>query len=328
MQDVQQPLDVGEVQASGRLVEDVERLPGIAAAEFFRQLDALRLTAGQLRRRLTQPDVAETDFAEGLQLAPDSRDAVEELGRLLDAHVEHVGNRLAPVGDFESFLVVPLALADLAGDVDIREEVHLDLDDAVPLAVLAAAALHVETEAAGLVAAHARFRHLGEQLPNVGEDAGVGRWIGARRAADRRLVDVDDLIDEVQPGDLAGATRTVLRPVEVLRHAPIQNVTDERALAGPADSGNANQFAQREIDIDVLQVVLGCSANDAHLTVALAPSRGQRDRSLAAQKRAGDRLGRFQDVIEAACSDDPPAVLASAGSDVAEAGGRPPALFS
>src|SRR5207237_8432679 len=136
-------------------------------------------------------------------------------------------------------LVVPLALADFTRDIHIGQEVHLDLDDAVALAVLAAAALHVEAEAARLVAADARFRHLGEELTNVRNDACVRRRIGARRATDRRLVDIDDLVDEVQAGDLARGAGPVLGPVEVLRHASIQNVTDERALPGPADAGNA-----------------------------------------------------------------------------------------
>ena len=193
---------------------------------------------------------------------------------------------------------------------------HLDLDDAVALAVLAAAALHVEAEAARLVAADARFRHLGEELTNVGKDARVGRRIGARRATDRRLVDVDDLVDEVQAGDLACGARTVLRPVEVLRHPPIEDVADECALPGPADAGNADQLAQRKIHIDVLQVILGGATDDDHLPVAFPAPRRQGDRSLAAQERPGDRLRRFQDIVEAACGDDFATVLAGPRPDV------------
>jgi hypothetical protein len=69
--------------------------------------------------------------------------------RLLDRHVEHVGDRLALEQHLQRLAVVALALAHLAGDVDVGQEVHLDLDDAVALAGLAAAALDVEGEAAG-----------------------------------------------------------------------------------------------------------------------------------------------------------------------------------
>ena len=97
--------------------------------------------------------------------------------------------------------VVALALADLARDVDVGQEVHLDLDDAVALAGLAAAALDVEGEAARLVAARLRLGQAGEQLADRREDAGVGRRVRARRAADRRLVDVDDLVDVLEALD-------------------------------------------------------------------------------------------------------------------------------
>ena len=82
-----------------------------------------------------------------------ARHRLEEVGRLLDRHVEHVGDRLALELHLQRLAVVALALADVAGDVDVGQEVHLDLDDAVALAGLAAAALDVEGEAPRLVAA-------------------------------------------------------------------------------------------------------------------------------------------------------------------------------
>ena len=159
---------------------------------------------------------------------------------------------------------------------------HLDLDDAVALTVLAAAALHVETEAARLVAAHTRFRHLREQVSDVGEDAGVGRRVRTRRSADRRLVDVDDLVDEGEARNLAGDAGALFRPVEVLGHPAIENVAHQRAFPGAADPRNADQLAQREVHIDVLQVVFGRPSDDEHRAVPLAPAAWQRNRALTA----------------------------------------------
>jgi hypothetical protein len=51
--------------------------------------------------------------------------------------------------DLQGFAVVALAMADLAGHVDVGQEVHFYLDDAVAGAVFAAAALDVEAEASG-----------------------------------------------------------------------------------------------------------------------------------------------------------------------------------
>src|SRR6185437_7909909 len=101
----------------------------------------------------------------------------------------------------QSLAVVAGAVADVAGDIDVGEEVHLDLDQPVALARLAPAALDVEAEAAGLVAARLALRQAGEPVADLGEGAGVGCGVGARGAADRRLVDVDDLVEIFEAGD-------------------------------------------------------------------------------------------------------------------------------
>ena len=54
LEDVQQAVDVGEVQAGGGFVEDVEGAAARALGELARQLEALGLAAGQGRRRLAE----------------------------------------------------------------------------------------------------------------------------------------------------------------------------------------------------------------------------------------------------------------------------------
>src|SRR5262245_66497607 len=94
-------------------------------------------------------DVVEADAVQQRQHVAYARHRLEEVERLLNRHIKDVGDRLALEQDFQGLAVVALALADVAGDVDVGEEVHLDLDDAVALAGLAAAALDVKGEAPG-----------------------------------------------------------------------------------------------------------------------------------------------------------------------------------
>ena len=70
---VEQLADVFEVQAGGGLVEDVDGAAGGPLLQLGRQLDALRLTAGQCRRGLPEPDVAEADVDQRLQVPVDRR---------------------------------------------------------------------------------------------------------------------------------------------------------------------------------------------------------------------------------------------------------------
>src|SRR6202012_4908314 len=130
--------------------------------------------------------------------------------------------RLALEQDFERLAVVALAFADVAGDVDVGQEVHLDLDDAVALAGLAAAALDVEGEAPGLVAARLRFGQAGEPFADRRERAGISRRVRARGAADRRLVDVDDLVDMLQPLDAVMRCGAFAGAVELARDGLVE----------------------------------------------------------------------------------------------------------
>jgi hypothetical protein len=49
VQHIEQLLDIGEVQACGRLVEDIQGLAGVALGQLAGQLDPLGFTAGQGR---------------------------------------------------------------------------------------------------------------------------------------------------------------------------------------------------------------------------------------------------------------------------------------
>ena len=205
---------------------------------------------------LAEPDVAEPDLDQRLHVPRDRRDGGEEVDGLLDRHVEDLGDGLALVVDLERLAVVAGAVADLARDVDVGQEVHLDLDRAVAGARLAAAALDVEREPALLVAAHLRLGRRGEQLADVVEDAGVGRRVGPRRAADRRLVDVDHLVDVVEAGDPLVPARDRARVVDLLGQRRVEDVVDQGRLARAGDAGDRDEQPEREGHVDVAQVVL------------------------------------------------------------------------
>jgi hypothetical protein len=195
------------VQTGRRLVEHVDAAPVGAALQLGRELDALRLAARERRGRLPEAHVAEPDVDEGLEVAVDRLDRLEELGRLGDRHLEHLGDVLALVVHAQRVAVVALAVAHLAVDVHVGQEVHLDLDRAVARARLAAAALDVEAEPARLIAAHLRLGRLAEERADAVEHARVRRRVRARRPSDGRLVDVHDLVEVVESRDACACRR-------------------------------------------------------------------------------------------------------------------------
>ena len=259
---------------------------------------------------------------ERLQPAPDLRDLREELERLLDRHLEHVGDRLPLEAHLERLPVVAAPVARLTGHVDVGEEVHLDLDLPVALARLAAAAADVEREAARLVAAHLRLGRQRVQLADVREEVGVRRRVRARRAPDRRLVDVDHLVEAVDPLDRV--VRTRLRPglVEPVGERLVDDLVDERRLARPGDARDADELPDRELDVDVLQVVLARADHAEGAPVVLA-ARRHRDAALAREELPRDGAAVADHVTRRPLGDDLSPVLARPRPHVDEPVGRP-----
>ena len=95
MQHFEQLAHVLEMQAGGRLVEDVERPAGSAARQFLCELHALGFAARQGRRLLADMDIAQPDLLQGQQLLADHRHGLEEFDAFVDRQLQHVGDRLA-----------------------------------------------------------------------------------------------------------------------------------------------------------------------------------------------------------------------------------------
>ncbi len=189
--------------------------------------------------------------------------------------------------------------------VDVGQEVHLDLDDAVALAGLAAPALDVEREAARRIAARLGLGQAGEPVADRREAAGIGRRVGARRAADRRLVDIDDLVDQLDALDAVVHGGMLARAVELLGQRLVERLDDQRRLAAARDAGDAGEGAERQFDGDVLQIV-GPSVDDADLLPLVAGAALGWDGNLpdAGEVLAGDALGIGHHRLGLALGDD------------------------
>src|SRR5207244_257734 len=148
VQDLQKLLDVVEMQAGGRFVEDIESLPGALAAKFPGELDALGLAARKRGGWLAELDVIQADVVQGLQHGPNAGHIGEMLQGLLDVHFQHIFDALAFEADLERLAVEALAFANGAGHPDIGEEVHLQLVGTVAFARFAAAPRLVKAEPA------------------------------------------------------------------------------------------------------------------------------------------------------------------------------------
>src|SRR5262249_3622819 len=215
----------------------------------------------------------------------------------------------------ERLAVIALALADVAGDVNVGQKMHLDLDHAVALAGLAAPALDVEGEAAGLVAARLRLGQAREPFADRGERAGIGRRMAARRAADRRLIDVDHLVEMFEALDTLVRGRGLGGAVELARDRLVERIDQERRLAAAGYAGDAGEQAERDFGGDVLEVVAARVDERQRAAGRLPAALGNRDRHLARQVFAGEGSRGRDQVVDRALRDDVAAVDAGAGPD-------------
>ena len=194
---------------------------------------------------------------------------------------------MAFVADGESFGIVATAAAHFAHHVNVRQKIHFDAAEAIPLAGFAAAALDVEAEAAWAVAALARFRQHGEEIADGSEDPGVGGGIGTRGAADGGLIDLDDFVDMLGADNFAVRGGCFGGAVELLGEGTIKNVVDECGFSGAGDAGDHGEQAERQRDVDFFEIVGAGTENLDGFAVGAAAFFGDRDFGRAAEVLAG-----------------------------------------
>ena len=177
---------------------------------------------------------------------------------------------MALVAHRQRFRIVPAPAAHFAHHVNIRKKVHFDAPQAVSLAGFAASALHVEAEAARAVAALPRLRQHRKQVANRREHAGVCRGIRTRRASNRRLINLDDLVDVLRANDLLVRRGRFRGAIEFLRQRAIQNVVHQRGFSRPRHAGDHRKQPQGNRDVNLLEIVRAGPENLDHFFVLAA----------------------------------------------------------
>ncbi len=157
----------------------------------------------------------------------------------------------------------------------------------------------------------------GEPVADVAEGAGVGGGVRARRAADGRLVDVDDLVEELDAVERVEGLGRVAAAVEPARGGLLDGLDQQRGLAAAGDAGHAGEAAERDRRRDVLEIVAARAAHDELAAlVELAPLGRERDGALAGEILAGEALRMRHDLGRRSFRDDLAAMHARGRADV------------
>ena len=169
------------------------------SAQEARQLEPLRLAAGEGGDRLAEPQVVQPDVEQRAEPRLDLGAMAKEHERFAHRQVEDFGDVPAAVGDFEDFRPIAGAAAFRAADQHVGQELHVDREEAVPLAGVAAPSLDVEAEPAGVVVPQLGVVGGGEGLADLVERLQVGHRVRPGRPRQRRLIQEHDVRDVARP---------------------------------------------------------------------------------------------------------------------------------
>ena len=156
-----------------------------------------------------------------------TRDWSKELSGLGNRHIENICNALTFVENLQSLTVVPCTMANLAGDINIRQKVHLNLEGSITLTGLAPSPLHIEGETPGTVTAKLCLRNFSKELTNLIPNSRVGGRIRPRCTTDRRLINMHDLIKPLSSHNGTMASRNKTGTVQTASQGPIKNLIDQ-----------------------------------------------------------------------------------------------------
>ena len=149
------------------------------------------------------------------------------------------------------------------------------------------------------------------------KDAGVGGRVGARGAADRRLVNHDGFVEKLNAVNPVVGAGDGLGVVQAGEQFVREDFVDEGGFAGAGDAGNYGHHPEREADGDVFEVIFASADHGEGLVFfGLAAFLGDRDGFLTGKITTGDRIGVLGDLFRSAGGDQAAAVFASAGTDV------------
>ena len=194
-------MHIGKMQSRRRLVQNIDCLSRTSLTQLCCQLDTLGFSAGQSRRRLSQTDIRKPDIIQGLHLSADTWYIFKEMHCFFYGHVQNIIDILSFVFHFQCLSVVTSSLTYFTWNIDIRQEMHLDLDDSISAAGLTSSSFDVKTESSFFIASCFCIWCCREQIPDQVKYSGIGCRIGSRSPPDRRLVDIDHLVQLFQSLD-------------------------------------------------------------------------------------------------------------------------------
>src|SRR5260370_35520896 len=132
------------MQTRRRFVEKVENSLIVGAAQMCRELQPLRFSPRKRCRRLSEPQVAESNFIQHSELGNNFWYIDEERQRLANRQLQYFMDIFPVITDFQNPALKERATASFADQFDIRKKLHLNGNSSVPLTRFAPPSQHIK----------------------------------------------------------------------------------------------------------------------------------------------------------------------------------------
>ena len=171
--------------------------------------------------------------------------------RLLHRHVQHVINTLAFVFYLQCLSVIPFPVTNFTRHIDIRQKMHLYLQDSIPAAGLAAPSFYVKAEPSFFISFCLCISRCRKQITDQVKHPCICCRVGSGCTADGRLVDRYNLVKLFHSLDILVSARNRSGTVQISCKPLIQNLVDQGTLAGTGHTGDARHNSQRNLNVNL-----------------------------------------------------------------------------
>ena len=132
---------------------------------------------------------------------------------------------------------------------------HFYFQNTVAGTCLTTSALHIKTEPAFGISFGFCIRRGCKQITNLVKNPCISCRIGTGRSADGRLVNIYHLVQMLHPLDGFVFPRNHSGTVQIPCQAFVENFIGQRGFSGTGYSRNAGHYPQRNLHINILQVI-------------------------------------------------------------------------
>ena len=136
---------------------------------------------------------------------------------------------------------------------------HLNLDDSISAAGFAPSTLDIKAETSFLIAFGLGICSCRKKITDLIKNASISCRIGTWCSSNRRLVNINYLIQPINSQDIVMLSGNHPGTVQISRQSLIENLIDQGTLTRTGNTGDTGHNSQRNIHINMLQVVLGRS---------------------------------------------------------------------